>query len=57
MSQSAADSLPKFEDGKTYLLKGSTLNAIIAAIRAAQIVAVEGLEIERTPEGVILRVK
>lgn len=48
--------LPKFEAGKTYVLKGETLNAIIAAIKQAQILAVEGAKIERTPEGVIIRI-
>lgn len=47
--------LPKFEEGKTYVLKGSTLNAIIAQIRANQILAVEGGKVERTPEGIIIR--
>lgn len=47
--------LPKFEAGKTYVLKGETLNAIITAIKANQILAVQGGSVERTPEGIIIR--
>lgn len=48
--------LPQFESGKTYVLKGETLNRIMDAIRAAQIIQVEGAKIERTPQGVIIKI-
>lgn len=51
------DNLPKFEDGKSYMLKGSTLNAIMDAIRESRIISIEGAEIERTPQGVRIKVK
>ena len=53
MSQPSAD-LPKFEDGKTYVLTGKTLNQIMAAIRANSILQVDGMNIARTPDGIRL---
>lgn len=47
--------LPKFDDKKTYMLSGKTLNQIIAAIKANTILSVSGLTIERTAEGVRIK--
>ncbi len=47
--------LPQFDDKKTYVLTGKTLNQIIAAIKACQILSIEGRAIERTPNGVHIK--
>lgn len=52
-----ADKLPTFEPEKRYLIKGETLNQIIAAIKEAQILSVRGGQIERTPTGVHIKIK
>jgi hypothetical protein len=51
----AAEQLPQFDEKKTYLMSGKTLNQIIAAIKAANLVSVDGFDIERTAEGVRLK--
>lgn len=46
------EELPTFENGKSYLLRGETLNAIISAIRARTPLDGEGMRVhERTPNG------
>ena len=42
----------RFDDDKTYFVKGRTLNAIWAAIRAMKLVAGEGIELTQTPDGI-----
>ncbi len=54
-----ADNLPTFDNGKTYLLTGETLNLIVAAIRAnrVQVVTGGGLKIAaQTDEGAFLAI-
>ena len=46
------EDLPTFDEAKSYLVSGKTLNAIIAAIKAQNITSIEGYDIERTPEGI-----
>jgi hypothetical protein len=47
--------LPEFDEKKNYVLSGKTLNQLVAAIKASQIIQVDGAEIERTPEGVKIK--
>ncbi len=47
--------LPTFDDKKTYMLSGKTLNQIIAAIKAATILSADGLTMEKTPDGIRLK--
>lgn len=42
MPESAAPSLPQFDNKKVYLVTGASLNAIIAAIKANRIKVVQG---------------
>lgn len=47
--------LPQFDEKTTYLLSGKFLNQLVAAVKAAQIVSIDGFDIERTAEGIRLK--
>lgn len=51
----SANDLPKFDDKMTYLMSGKILNMIIDAIKANQILSISGMNIERTPGGIIIK--
>lgn len=51
MGKDAKASLPKFDDGKTYLVKGKTLNALTDEIRRNRPLAGKGTSIRETPDG------
>lgn len=53
----AEQEFPVFDEKTTYLLSGKTLNMLIAAIKAAQILSVDGFDVERTAEGVRIKSK
>ena len=47
--------LPTFDDSKSYLMSGKTLNTLIAAIKASKIISIEGYTTEQTPDGIRLK--
>jgi len=49
--------LPKFEEAKNYLVSGQTLNLLVAAIRANMIIDIDGAEIERTANGLKIKIR
>ena len=58
-SQPIGPNLPSFDDGKNYILKGSSLNAIVAAIKCNRVKVVEGgglKVVEITEDGTFLAV-